>query len=55
MGHILTPKGVDFIIQSPPLTDEERKELSDFIAKRKAQLKKKTYSIKKKTKTVAKN
>ena len=25
----------DFLIQSPPLTDEERKELSDFIKKMK--------------------
>jgi len=41
MGHIAEPKGVDFIIQSPPLTDEERKELSAFIKKRKAELSKK--------------
>lgn len=38
MGHIPEPKGVDFIIQSPPLTDKERKELSEFIKKRKAEL-----------------
>lgn len=35
MSFIKEPKGVDFIIQSPPLTDEERKEISDFIASRK--------------------
>ena len=31
MGHIKEPKGVDFIIQSKPLTDKERKEISKFI------------------------
>lgn len=36
MNLIKEPKGVDFIIQSPPLTDEERKEISDFIASRKS-------------------
>jgi DNA primase catalytic subunit len=39
MGIIREPKGVDFIIQSPPLTDEERKEISDFIKMRKLQRK----------------
>ena len=54
MGHIVTPKGVDFVIQSPPLTDKERKELSEFIAKRKAQMKK-AISTKKKKKPAANN
>lgn len=36
MNLIKEPKGVDFIIQSPPLTDQERKEISDFIASRKS-------------------
>ena len=36
MNIIKEPKGVDFIIQSPPLTDQERKEISDFITSRKA-------------------
>lgn len=36
MGHIKEPKGVDFIIESKPLTEEERKEISDFIRKDKA-------------------
>lgn len=31
MGHIKEPKGVDFFIQSEPLTDEARKEISTFI------------------------
>ncbi|MEA1784903.1 hypothetical protein U1E44_02260 [Arenibacter sp. GZD96] len=42
MGHIAEPKGVDFLIQSPPLTDKERKELSEFIKKRKIETGKKT-------------
>jgi hypothetical protein len=39
MNLIKEPKGVDFIIQSPPLTDQERKEISDFIASRKSKKK----------------
>lgn len=35
MSLIREPKGVDFIIQSPPLTEEERREISEFIASRK--------------------
>jgi hypothetical protein len=38
MGHIKEPKGVDFIIESKPLTDEERKIISDFIRKDKEKL-----------------
>ena len=37
MGHINEPKGIDFLIQSPPLTDRERKELSEFIQKCKSE------------------
>lgn len=33
MGHIKEPKGVDFVIESKPLTDEERMAISDFIRK----------------------
>lgn len=36
MGYIKEPKGVDFIIQSKPLTDEERIEISKFIQDYKA-------------------
>lgn len=36
MGHIKEPAGVDFIIQSKPLTDEERQEISKFIQDYKA-------------------
>jgi len=32
MNLIKEPKGVDFIIQSPPLTEQERIEISEFIA-----------------------
>ncbi|CAN5805870.1 hypothetical protein BH24BAC1_BH24BAC1_26750 [soil metagenome] len=38
MGHIKEPKGVDFIIESKPLTCEERKAISDFIKKDKDKL-----------------
>ncbi len=31
MGYIKEPKGIDFIIQSKPLTDQERKEISKYI------------------------
>ena len=37
MGLIKEPEGVDFIIQSPPLTDKERNEISEFIRTRKLQ------------------
>lgn len=40
MGLIKEPDGVDFTIQSPPLTDKERKEISDFIRTRKLENKK---------------
>ena len=36
MNLIKEPKGVDFIIQSSPLTEKERIEISAFIAKRKS-------------------
>jgi hypothetical protein len=32
MGIIKEPKGVDFIIQSPPLTEKDKKEISAFIS-----------------------
>lgn len=36
MGHIKEPEGIDFIIQSKPLTDEERNEISKYIRDYKA-------------------
>ena len=41
MGFIKEPEGVDFVIQSKPLTEKQEKELSEFIAKRKLEIKKK--------------
>lgn len=38
MGHINEPKGVDFIIESKPLTDKERKKISEFIRADKAKM-----------------
>ncbi len=31
MGHIKEPDGIDFIISGKPLTDKERKAISEFI------------------------
>lgn len=31
MAHIKEPKDIDFIIKSEPLTEEERKAISEFI------------------------
>jgi len=31
MGHIKEPKGIDFIIKSKPLTNEEKTAISEFI------------------------
>jgi len=33
MAHIKEPEGIDFLIKSPPLTDKERKEISELIKK----------------------
>ena len=55
MGLIKEPEGVDFIIQSPPLTDKERIEISEFIRTRKLQNKSKvTQTISKKKRNVLK-
>jgi hypothetical protein len=37
MRLIKEPEGVDFIIESAPLTELEKKEINDFIMKRKAE------------------
>ncbi len=31
MAHIKEAEGIDFLIQSPPLTDQERKKISELI------------------------
>ena len=41
MGLIKEPEGIDFIIQSQPLTDGERKEISEFIEHKKQENKSK--------------
>ena len=43
MGYIKEPEGVDFIIKSEPLTDEDREQISQFIReyKRKNRVKEK--------------
>ncbi len=38
MGFIKEPEGVDFVIQSKPLTEKQKKELSEYIAKRKLEI-----------------
>jgi hypothetical protein len=32
MGHIKEPQGVDFYVDSTPLTQEDKKQISDAIA-----------------------
>ncbi len=51
MGHVKEPEGIDFIIESKPLTNTERKEISDFIKtlKKKKTVRKKVARRKKKT------
>lgn len=56
MGHIKEPKGVDFIIESKPLTNKEREAISEFIREyktknldKKATKKLRTPSSRKKT------
>ncbi len=39
MGIILEPNGVDFVVQSKPLTKKQEIELSEYIAKRKIEIK----------------
>lgn len=39
MGFIKEPEGVDFVIQSNPLTKKQENELGEFIAKRKLEIK----------------
>jgi hypothetical protein len=32
MGHVKEPEGVDFYVDSTPLTQEDKKQISDVIA-----------------------
>jgi len=45
MAHINEPKGVDFLINSPPLTDAEKMEISELIKKLKQENSKKKRKI----------
>ncbi len=51
MGHIKEPEGIDFIIESKPLTNTERKEMSELIKtlKKKRIVRKSKSARKKKT------
>ena len=52
MGFIKEPEGIDLIIESKPLTDKQEKELSEYISKRKLEIRKqlkKTHLQKKHT------
>ncbi len=42
MGFIREPEGIDFVIKSKPLTEKQEKELSEFIAMRKHEIKTKS-------------
>ncbi len=42
MGHIKEPDGVDFIIKGKPLTEKEKKAISEFIKADKERIAKKT-------------
>jgi hypothetical protein len=50
MGYIKEPKGVDFIIESVTLTEEEKKEISQFIREYKSTQGNKTKKVVKKKK-----
>ena len=50
MAHIKEPEGVDFLIQSPPLTEQERKEISELIKKMKAKTPRTSTNKKRKVK-----
>ena len=55
MGHIKEPDGVDFIIKGKPLTEKEKKAISEFIKadkKRIAMQKARRTSVAKRTKKV---
>ncbi len=44
MGNIKEPKGIDFIIQSEPLTEKARQEISEFIRNYKKRISRKVHS-----------
>jgi len=44
MGYIKEPPGVDFVVDPKPLTDEDRKMISEVIAHYKATGRKKSFT-----------
>ena len=52
MGIVREPEGVDFVINSKPLSSKQEKELSDYITKRKLEIKQNQLEIKKREKRV---
>ena len=54
MGHIKEPEGVDFIIKSKPLTNEERAAISEFIRQYKVKHSNKKVSKKSRSRTTRK-
>ena len=53
MGYIKEPDGVDFVIEGTPLTDTDRKEISEYIKVRKEEASKTVVkTVKKSTKKV---
>lgn len=53
MGHIKEPKGIDFIIESEPLTKEDSMAISEFIKKDKQKLAEKSRQQQAKPKRVS--
>lgn len=51
MGHIKEPKGIDFVVDPTPLTDSDKKKISEIIAYYKTTGRKKTFRKSVKTKT----
>jgi len=51
MGHIKEPNGVDFTVDPTPLTDKEKKRISEIIAYYKATGRKKVFRKDTQTKT----
>lgn len=43
MGHIKEPKGIDFVVDPTPLTDLDKKKISEIIAYYKTTGRKKTF------------
>ncbi len=51
MGYIKEPQGIDFIVDSTPLTEEDRQKISDVIAYYKATGRKMPTKLKTKTRS----